>query len=174
MAPTPASWNKTGVCFSCERYIGAAESCPYCGVDPPWQPARRALRWAALGLALTGLIWLHVSARGQDSPHIEISRVTPVMNFARVRIAGTVQRRAYRTPREGVPEYISFVVDDETGSIRVQAWGEVAAALADTDRLPSAGDRVKVTGRIRISAQGDPRLALDTADDVLFKHEADP
>lgn len=165
---------KPGTCFSCERYIGPADVCPYCGADAARAPALRALRYAALVLTVAGLAWLSVSARHRDLPVVAIARITATMNFARVRIVGDVQRDAYVSPRRGEPDYLSFVVADESGELRVQAWREVAAALAAADRVPRQGDRVAVEGRVRISARGDPQLALDSEQDVRFQEDPAP
>ncbi len=119
------------------------------------------MRGAALALATVGLLFLQWSARARDIPPIEIGAITPAMNFARVRIEGEVQRRAYRSPPQGVPDYLSFVVADESGEVRVQAWRTVAAELARSGRIPQRGDRVRVSGSLRVTARGEPRLALD-------------
>ncbi len=166
--------NQPGTCFSCERFIGPAEVCPYCDADAPSAGSRRALRFGALLLALAGLVWLHATARYREPPVVAMDRLGPAMNFARVRIAGEVQRDAYVSPREGEPDYLSFVVSDGAGQVRVQAWREVAAALAAENRLPRRGDRVDVEGRLRLSAQGEPRLALDSAHHVRFAEEPSP
>ncbi len=165
---------KPGTCFSCERYIGPADVCPYCGADAARAPALRALRYAALVLTVAGLAWLSVSARHREPPVVAIGRIAATMNFARIRIVGEVQRNAYVSPRRGEPDYFSFVVADDSGEVRVQAWRDVAAALAAADRVPSQGDRVEVEGRVRISARGDPRLALDSEQDVRFQEGPAP
>ncbi len=151
-----------GLCFACERFIGPVEVCPYCGADAGHRPVLRRLRYAALALAGIGLIALHLGARRREAPTIPIGTVTPLMNFARVRIAGEVRRDAYVAPREGTPEYLSFEVADASGVMRVQAWRDTAAALVSADRTPKQGERVEAEGRLRVTAGREPRLALDS------------
>ena len=52
---------------------------------------------------------------------------------------GRVTRRPYVGRRDGRVDYLSFPVDDGTGSLRVAAYRDVARVLQDANRLPGQG-----------------------------------
>jgi hypothetical protein len=153
-------------CPSCERYIGPVGSCPYCGTDSDRPPAIRALRLAALTLAGVGLLFLYLMGRHRDTPLMTIGDITPMMNYATVRISGAVERSPYVSRRGGTVEYLSFQVDDGTGALRVSAEDDVAAELDTRQLTPQRGQHVEVTGRLTVKADGKHQLRLQSAGDV--------
>jgi hypothetical protein len=152
------------LCPSCERFIGAVEVCPYCGADSVRRPQLRFLRYASLTLAVLGLLFLYLAAVGRDAPAIRIGDITPFMHYAGVRLAGTVPRPPYVARENGRIAYASFILDDNSGQLRVTADGDVAQGLLDQRRLPAEGARVEATGNLSVAADGAPRLRLRKAE----------
>lgn len=154
---------RAAACPGCERYIGPVAKCPYCGADAGLPVSFRALRIAALALAGVGLLFLYLMARHSDLPLTDISEITPLMNYATVRVGGTVKLRPYISQRNGCVDYVSFLVDDGTGAMRVSADGGIARALMKEKLIPRRGQNVDVTGRVSARANRAPRLYMQTA-----------
>lgn len=145
------------LCPSCERFIGPAGKCPYCNADTRKTPMMVVVRFVAILLATVGLSLLYAAARHREPPIIQIENITPVMNFAHVRIVGSVPKRAY-VGKDG--DYVSFSVDDGSGQIRIAAYRDVARKLIESKQLPKAGDRVEVRGGLSVEADSTPKLYL--------------
>ena len=132
----------------------------------------QTVRITAILLATVGLGLLYVAARHREPPVISIKTISPVMNFAHVRITGRVPRKAY-TGKDG--NYVSFSVDDGTAQIHVMAYRNVARRLIMTRNLPVAGDHVEVRGSLSTAANAEPKLYLKLADHLKITTEkADP
>ena len=116
-----------------------------------------AVRIVAILLATVGLGLLYAAARHREPPVVQIESITPVMNFAHVRIVGSVPRRAY-VGKDG--DYVSFSVEDDSGSLRVAAYRDVARKLVATRQLPKAGDQIEVRGSLSVAADSAPKLYL--------------
>ena len=116
-----------------------------------------AVKVIAVLLATVGLGLLFAAARHREPPVIQISEITPVMNFAHVRIVGAVPKRAY-IGKDG--DYVSFTVEDDSGQIRVAAYRDVARKLITSKHLPKAGDQVEVRGSLSVAADAVPKLYL--------------
>ena len=97
---------------------------------------------AALLLAVIGLVFLYLMSARTEVPVILVSDITPMMNFAHVRVTGTVERAAYVSRHEGEIDYLSFSVDDGSGRLRIAAYGHVAQTLAESGRVPKRGAAV--------------------------------
>jgi hypothetical protein len=151
-------------CPSCERFIGPLRHCPYCGESAAPAPALRALRLSAFLLAFLGLASLYVMVRQRELPRITIDSITPMMNYAYVRVVGTIPRDPYTVQRNGELDYCSFLVDDGTGVIRVQTQREAARRLAAQNALPRRGAVVDVAGALNLRAGEDPRLRLQAVE----------
>ena len=158
-------------CFTCERFIGAADVCPYCGEPSVRSPVIRRLRWWAVCLALLGLVILYRLPASGEVPVRKIGRITSLMNFGRVRVAGEVQRKAYIGRDDGQVDYLSFIVADGSGELQVRAYGDVARKLSEAARVPQRGDRVTVTGRLRVTAGKPPRLVLEAVAHMQVESE---
>lgn len=152
--------NRAAFCPGCERFIGPADTCPYCECDSARKPLLRILRAGAVILALAGLAVLHVMATHGEAPLIRISEITPMMNFGWVRIQGVVEKDVAVSRRKGRVDSVSYTVEDGTGSIRVVAYGMAAQALVDHRRLPGGKTRVDLTGNLNVSADGNTKLIL--------------
>jgi hypothetical protein len=150
-------------CPACERFIGPAPACGYCGCDARRAPLRRALRLGALVLALAGLGFVYLLARRTGPAPVAVESIRPTMNYAALNVAGSVAGRPYVKRVRGRVDYLSFTLDDGTGRLRVAARAPVAGQLVDRGLLPRKGDRVQAAGRVHVSAYGRPSLYLMSA-----------
>jgi hypothetical protein len=107
----------------------------------------RILKGLVLALAIAGVLALLVAVRSTARPLIEISSITPAMNFAYVRIAGVIP--GYPS-LSSAGDYLSFTIQDDTGQMRVLAYRATVNALLAQGRLPMPGDRVAVEGSLRV------------------------
>ncbi len=153
-------------CISCDRYIGPAGSCPYCGSEARRPLSLRLLRLGALAVGIGGLAGLWLFAAGREAPVVAIGDIAPVMNFAPVAVEGRVPRAPTVRRSYGRAEYVGFTIDDGTGAIRATLYGRAAREAADSGRLPAAGARVRVGGTLDVSAAGDPRLRVHSVGQI--------
>jgi DNA/RNA endonuclease YhcR with UshA esterase domain len=167
-----ASQNQGAFCPSCERFIGPADVCPYCDADSARPPIMRTLRCVSLVLAFVGLGFLYLAATTKELPTQKISEITPMMNFARSQVAGSVQKDPYVGEKKGLVDYISFPINDGSGELRVVAYGAVAKSLKDRKLLPVKGDFVEVTGDLDVTADGNPKLRLDATEKLRIRKDA--
>jgi len=158
--------NKEAFCPSCERFIGPVDECPYCYADSARNPLLRSIRYGALVLAVAGLFFLHLMSSHSDVPLVKVSEITPMMNFALVRISGVVVKEAYVGNKKGRVDTASFTVDDGSGQIRVAAYSTLARELVEGKHLPGARAKVDVVGSLNVSAGGNLRLILRSAGDI--------
>lgn len=152
------------LCPSCERYIGPADICPYCDADSAKSPVLRFLRYAALALAIVGLGFLYLMVARSEVPVIKVGEITPMMNFAYVRVAGTVDRKAFIGRKKGKVDYLSFSLNDGSGQLRVAAYRNVARTLVEKNLVPKKGVIADVTGSLSVAADGRVKLYLRAAE----------
>jgi hypothetical protein len=160
---TPEVTHSSAVCPSCNRYIGPASKCSYCHADAPKPFMLRVLRIGSVILAVGGLALLYLAVTHRELPVQPIGEISPLMNYAYVRLVGEVPRNCYVGDEEGVVDYVSFSVKDATGALRVKAYGDVARALSEAGKLPQRGMKVDVTGGLNVSSQKPPEMRLQTA-----------
>lgn len=120
----------------------------------------RLLKGLVITLAIGGIAALAMAARAAPRPLTQLDRIAPGMNFAYVRVRGAVMSHPAFDAHSG---FLSFVLRDETGQVRVTAYRKAAQALAQAGRIPAPGDRVEAEGVLRIR-DDDVTLALNTAD----------
>ena len=137
------------LCPVCNRYIGPVSKCPYCSSDASKSPLILTIKISALLLATAGMFLLYLTAKHREPPPVTSAEITPAMNFAHIRISGTVRRKPY-IARDN--DYLSFRVYDESGSIQVVAYRKTAQSLISSGQLPAAGDSVNVRGNLSSSA----------------------
>ena len=130
-----------GTCKACGRFQGAALPCPYCGWVADDAALRRRLRLVAVGLALCGLALLYTMARLRPSEQVAIGSIGPRMQYASVRVCGTVTRKPYVSGHSNGVDYVSLLINDGSGSLRAMARGPVAGAIVEevaekTGRVP--------------------------------------
>jgi len=127
------------------------------------------LRRTSVLLAFAGLVFLYFSARGSTFPVTAIGQITPMMNYAVVRVNGTVERPAYIARENGQVDYLSFSLRDNSGRARITAYGTVARTLEKDSLTPVKGDRVDVTGSLRVAVDGRIKIYLRSADRLVKK-----
>ncbi len=153
MTPTPSP-----LCPSCNRYIGPANRCPYCSANATPAPIMRTIRVTAIALATAGLFLLYAAARHREPPLINLAEITPAMNFAHVRVQGSVSKAAYISRDRA---YVGFTIHDKEGnSLRIAAYRDVAKALLTNNMIPATGDQVEVRGSLSVTAKSGPKLYL--------------
>ncbi|MFH0954185.1 MAG: hypothetical protein V1873_07635 [Verrucomicrobiota bacterium] len=168
--PLPGQTNQPEgtMCGSCGRFVGALTRCPYCGARVAKRMSIMVFRYAALFLATVGLGLLYLMARSREIPVVKIGDLKSTMNFAYVRVVGTVSGDA-RTFKEGDRvRTMRFMVDDGTGEITVNAYRTQAQELVDQDRVPRLGDRVDVAGSLSMSADGDVVMRLQVPEQMTL------
>lgn len=159
----PAGPEEEVICPDCKRYVGTFERCPYCGARVPTRLSFRLIKWGGLAVAICGILFLYVDLHTtrlvvQDSPTVEISEITPVMNFAQVYIQGKATFVKYYDDTR----FLGMSVADENGNnLFVRAYdaetlkliGMEKRRLAENDpkpKFPAVGDIVTVRGQLRI------------------------
>jgi DNA/RNA endonuclease YhcR with UshA esterase domain len=120
----------------------------------------RLVKGAAIALATIGLIVLWFAATRAPIPSVEIGRAGATTNMAYVQVDGYVVRSPTYYEDSG---YLSFVVADETGEVRVSAYRQEAEALRSAGRVPALGDHVTVAGTLRIREE-DVAMTLNVPD----------
>lgn len=167
----PGAGNPSAVCPTCNRFIGALSRCPYCHTDAPKPFMLRVLRAGSVVLATAGLALLYLVVTHRETPVQRIADITPLMNHAHVRLVGTVPRDAYVSKEDADESYVSFLVTDDSGSIRVAAQGDVAAELIAAGRLPKQGVQVDVSGSLDVSREKAPRMRLQAARHLILREQ---
>jgi len=134
-------------CESCGCFLGPYTTCPYCGARVTGRISLRAVKIAAVALALLGLLALVWVARRNPVPLLTVEQAQGVMNSAYVRVRGRVTRSLTYDPASG---YLAFWVDDGTGELRVSSYRDVTADLLASGTIPAPGDTVELSGTLRI------------------------
>lgn len=156
-------------CPKCGHFVGALTRCPNCKARVPKRMSVRAVRMAAIVLGVVGLFLLYLMARHREIPLVRIADIQPMMNFAYVRIEGTVSGDA-RLYREGDRvRSLRFFVDDGTGEIPVTVYRAQAQTLLEEDRIPRAGDRVEAAGSLSVSADDNIQLRLQVPSQLVLE-----
>ncbi|RME88506.1 MAG: hypothetical protein D6785_00790, partial [Planctomycetota bacterium] len=70
--------------------------------------------------------------------------------------------KIYYDPGTKVPNSVSFIVHDGTGTIRVSAFRFVAKKMIRQNLLPRVDDEVEVSGPLAIQKDREPRIFLQT------------
>jgi DNA/RNA endonuclease YhcR with UshA esterase domain len=146
-----------GHCPSCGRFVGPYERCPYCGAELKRRLVIRLFKYGSLVLAVAGVALLLLMARQSSAPVVEIGRLAGTMNYAHVRIEGTVTRQPVYDPEAGT---LRLWVSDGTGEMMVMAYRSEAEWLRTEGQVPVMGDGVALEGTLRIREEF-PYLALD-------------
>jgi RecJ-like exonuclease len=141
-------------CPGCGHFTGPAARCAHCGLRLEKRMGLKLLRTAAVVVAIGGLFLLHLYAKNREIPMVSIHQISPIMNFATVRVEGVLESNA-RTLRSGSQLY---VVDDGTGSLAVFANDPTIG------KLPRAGSRISVTGNLNVGAGNEVRMQARTVE----------
>jgi len=119
------------VCPSCGRFVGAFDRCPYCGTGVAKRIPLRVVRLGALGVALSGMVCLHLMAVHRETPTIGIADITPAMNYAFRSVVGRAARPLtyHRLPlphvRRGAAD--SYTINGSPAAARAQGSAAPAA-----------------------------------------------
>ncbi|MBN1261406.1 MAG: hypothetical protein JXB35_12080 [Anaerolineae bacterium] len=165
----PQQTGDAAVCPSCGRFTGPYETCPYCGARRKGRLSLRAVKLAALVVALTGLAALWLAARATEVPLITVETAQGTMNMAYVRVKGQVVRGPTYDPESA---YLSFWLDDRTGEIHISSYRDVTEALLAERQVPDLGDEVEVAGTLRI--REDYAALTLNAPEHLSRNRPDP
>lgn len=153
-------------CPSCGRFVGALTRCPHCGTRIEKRISVRTTRIAAVLLATIGLVLLYLMSINQEIPVVQIGDIEPTMNFAYVKITGTVIEDARIFEKSGRIQSLRFFIDDGTGEIPVSAYRAQAQALVQENRIPRIGDYVEVAGSLSVSADDRTLLRLQSPEQL--------
>lgn len=153
------------LCPSCGKFVGAYTRCPYCGCEHKHRMSIRFFRSFALAVSITGLFLIWIAARGVKAPLVKVKDIGPMNSFAYVRIEGE-NTRTSAYPDGGV----GFVLDDGTGTIRVQAYADTGRALAAMGRVPGPGERVSAEGTIQFTGER-ARLLVNVPEKVVVTRD---
>ncbi len=162
------NYPKSKVCPVCQRFTGPANTCPYCDTDIIQPLSIRVLRRSALLLGITGLAITFFTATRKEPTLTRIGSITPLMNFAQVKIAGTIDKDPYTGENNGTVDYISFPVRDESGQLLVTAHDGVSKSIASSDRPPRKGDRIEASGSLNVSANGKIKLRVQSVNQMKY------
>lgn len=144
-----------------------SKDCPAYGPRVKRPLRVRVLQCASLILAVAGLVLLYLFSVNRDIPLVRVGDVTPAMNFAYVRMAGEVTRDVYIFQSGGMV----FDIKDSSGEITVMGGRAQAQALEAAGKLPRRGDRIEVTGSLSISADQEPKLRIQSADQLVLNRK---
>lgn len=134
-------------CPSCGRFVGPIEKCPYCGAAIKKRIPIGYLRIACLVLAVLGVAILVWVAGGTATPITKIGDIGATMNYAYVRLNGTVTRGPIYDPDA---QSIRFYVADDTGEIQAGAFRDVTQELLAAQKIPTVGDKITMEGTLRV------------------------
>ncbi|MCL5994904.1 MAG: hypothetical protein M1546_02470, partial [Chloroflexi bacterium] len=122
----------------------------------------RVLKALTLLLAILGVGALILASHATARSLTALTAVNPAMNFAYVRVHGTVTAYPTLSVEDG---YLTFHVQDiEAGSgvdLRITAYRATVQALLAQGRIPMPGDIVTVEGTLRVR-DDEPSLVLNT------------
>ncbi len=134
-------------CPSCGRFVGPLEKCPYCGADIQKRIPLKFIRLACLVLAILGIALLVYAASGATTPTTKINDIGATMNYAYVRIQGTVTRGPLYDPDQ---QSLRFYVADDTGEIQAATFRDVTQQLVAQNKIPTIGDQITTEGTLRV------------------------
>lgn len=172
MSPVPS--NSSAHCPACERYVGPAHDCPWCGVDTIKPISMKVFKWIAMFMAPIGVLLLYAMVHNQELPLKQVEDLSPAMNYGHIRVEGTVSQTPIVRRYEGKVDYLSFSLDDGTGRIRILAYRDTALALSDANKLPLEGERIQVGGVLTIRNKNNRSLTINQANALTLVQKADP
>lgn len=154
------------LCPSCGRYVGALEKCPHCGASVRKRLPIRTLRLGSIVLALAGIAALLYAVSGAATPKLSIANIEATMNYAYVRVEGTVTRGPNYNPDT---QELKFYIADATGEIPVASFRATTRQLLDAKKIPVAGDHALVEGTLRVR-EDFISMNLPSADKLTLTH----
>jgi len=134
-------------CPNCGRFVGTYERCPYCGANIPKRLNIKIFRYGSLVFSFIGLIILYFTSVHQEIPLVKINEISSAMNFAYIRVKGTVCRYPLFDKKLAT---FTVQLDDGTEDIIVKAYRTTALKLKKLNKIPRLGDIMDVEGTVRI------------------------
>jgi len=151
------------ICPKCRRYVGPLEKCPYCGAKVPTRLSIRLLKWGGLAIAVFGVMFLYLDLHAthiivREPQTIEISEITPTMNFGNVYITGKATFVKYYDDTKFLGMFITDL-DNENVDIYIRAYDAETNRLMDMEsqrlaenspdpKFPAVGDIVTLRGQL--------------------------
>ena len=129
-------------------------------------PLMRLLRKLAVLLILLGICGLFFATRPYTPPLTDIGEITPGMTYRYVHVTGRVTAPPYIVTDENRITYMSFLLEDPTGHIRVQLSPATAQALAESDDMPWEGAVLNVSGALKLSPEHQIKLRVHRRDQI--------
>ncbi len=109
------------------------------------------MRIAAVVLMVAGLAGLYGAARRQETPRVRIADIQPTMNFALVRVAGTVSGDSRVFKEADRVRSVRFTLAEGSDELAVVAHPPLAEQMVAENRLPRLGDTVDLTGTLTVT-----------------------
>ena len=157
-------------CPACGHFAGVYENCPRCGTYIPKRMAVKIFKYLSLVLSLVGLLCVYLWVINRQPEEVKVKDITETMNFAYVRMTGTVTRdtRIYYDDLKK-PSYLTFSLHDGTGEIRVMAYRHNAEKMVRLDKLPRRGDQVVLLGQLRVKADSNLAMMVQAVEQLDIK-----
>jgi hypothetical protein len=162
MGTTPVDQpQRSGHCTGCQRFIGPLRPCPYCDTPHRPRPSMRLLPVLAVLVSTVGLTLSLQLARTTTIPTIPAAAITPHMNFAHIRITGTVSAppRVARNQR-----WATIYLDADSRPITLRIGAAPTAHLATWLHQLTEGTPIAATGQLRLSATAPATLFVERSD----------
>ncbi len=156
------------VCPACERYIDTATVCPYCDADTKQAPRFRRFRILALVMLLAGATGMLLVDDKDPHAITPIGSIGPDFSHHYAHVSGRVVRPPYIVEEEDVISYLSFMLEDETGRMRIQIDASTAQALRDADTLPWEGSALNAQGWLKLAPDGEVKLQVRHRKHITF------
>lgn len=154
-------------CPSCGRFSGIFTRCPYCQALIDKRLSIRIFKLIAIFTSTIGLMMLLFYAQHVETPEVKIKDLSPLSNFAHVRITGKVERSFGVHPQWGSLGFI--LKQEEKGkepfTIRVSAYSKVAREMEKRNLIPARGDEVSVEGQVRFQ-KDSPSLLINAPEHI--------
>jgi hypothetical protein len=156
MSYTDLDFEPPQACLACGRSLRPREwLCPFCDFDHRPATPPRSVRLPALALLGVGGLLLFFSFTRREPVLHPLGSLPVATSFAEVWIEGHVERAAHtRTGPTGVL-YLSFQLQDASGSVRAYTDAPPPAGF-----IPAKGDRVRARGYVDRDAWGHTRFRL--------------
>jgi DNA/RNA endonuclease YhcR with UshA esterase domain len=153
-------------CPSCGRFVGAHYKCPYCGARIKHRLSLKLFKYGSIWMAIVGVVVLYlVTTKVISVPVVKVAEITEAMNFANVRVSGSVVEVKPPT-KKGM---FNFTIDDGTGELKITSFGNITKDLERLDRFPKFADEIEALGAIKVSDQYGNSLQLQSAQNLKIK-----
>lgn len=156
-------------CPACRRFIGPLDTCPYCDCPSGKPLTLRLLRKIAILLAVAGMGMIYAMSAADGIPSIRLSDISSSCNSARVRVTGVLEGKINTREKRGETVFVSFRITDGAVGITAAAYGDCAAGISRNKPGPGGGGKVTVIGRLSVKAGKQPRLVIESPEDLIME-----